>query len=127
MKQTVQIKYRSVFQYENQKETIKYNQSGYLIHELNHKILRFFVDNTLIEIDISNQIVFTHGKSKLILRENEMVKNLYQSEYGMIPLNTKLLLYQDQGDCWKIKYQLYDGTDIISTVYLLIQMIKMEN
>lgn len=43
-----------------------------------------------------------------------------------IALKTRLISY-DNGDNVKIKYELYDGTNLISQVYVMLNYLILEN
>lgn len=53
-----------------------------------------------------------------LVRDRDIL-NQYETPYGAIALKTRLISY-DNGDNVKIKYELYDGTNLISQVYVML-------
>ena len=57
---------------------------------------------------------------------NEDVLNDYQTDYGVISLKTRLIHYET-GNTIKIKYELYEGLNLVSQVYMMISYSVLEN
>ena len=103
MKKIIKVNYRSIFKYEEHQETVKYDGSGHL--EIgDDKIVVSYQDENKIKIELSQ----------------------YETPYGAIALKTRLISY-DNGDNVKIKYELYDGTNLISQVYVMLNYLILEN
>ncbi|NDO42794.1 DUF1934 domain-containing protein [Thomasclavelia cocleata] len=126
MKKVIKVKYRNIFKYEDHQEVIKFDEKGYLEESGNHKIISFMTDK-LIRIEIkANEIILYNGNSILRLISGRDVLNQYQTDYGEISLRTRLIYYEI-GNTIKIKYELYDGPNLISQVYMMLSYMILEN
>ena len=126
MKRIIKINYRSVFKYDEHQESVKYDGHGYL-EEDDDKIEITYQDEHLVKIELSeNEIKLHNGPSVLRLVNDRDLLNKYQTEYGVIDLKTRLISYEF-GDNVKIKYELYDGINLISQVYIMLNYLILEN
>lgn len=122
----VKVKYHSVFKYDNHQESIKFDTNGYLENQDDCKIISFKRD-TEIKIKImDNKVILHNGKSILHLALNDEILNEYQTEYGVVLLKTRLISCES-GNPFKIRYELYDEENLISSVYLMVSYLKLEN
>lgn len=71
-----------------------------------------------------NQIVLSHGSTKLPMTYNEKQKILYNTMYGQIPLDVYLKKLHRTNNSLDIVYYLYDGSTILSKCYLVIEKIN---
>ncbi|WP_285945954.1 DUF1934 domain-containing protein, partial [Thomasclavelia cocleata] len=86
-----------------------------------------FMTDKLIRIEIkTNEIILYNGNSILRLISGRDVLNQYQTDYGEISLKTRLIYYEI-GNTIKIKYELYDGPNLISQVYMMLSYMILEN
>lgn len=126
MMEPIKVKYRSVFKYDNHQETIKFDTNGYLKTTSNGKMISFKGDKE-IKIEIMLDKVILHsGKSMLHLVLNDEIVNEYETDYGVVLLKTKLISYQYENPL-KLRYELYDGNNLISSVYLMVSYLQLEN
>lgn len=126
MKKLIRIKYRNIFKYDDHQEVVKLDKNGYLEEFDDYKVISFIGDKP-IKIEIkTNEVVLHNGISVLDLVLNKDVLNKYQTDYGMISLKTRLIHYE-VGNTVKIKYELYDGINLISCVYMMISYSILEN
>lgn len=126
MKKVIKVKYRSIFKYENHQEVIKFDEKGYLEENENHQVISF-INDKLIKVEIKkDEIVLYHGTSVLRLVLGEDILNDYATEYGVFSLKTRLIHYE-VGNTIKIKYELYDGDNLISQVYMMLSYLVLEN
>ena len=126
MKKLIKIKYRNIFKYEDHQEVIKFDENGYLEEFNGYKAISFVKDRQ-IKIEIkTNEIVLHNGKGILHLVLNEDVLNDYQTDYGVISLKTRLIHYE-AGNTIKIKYELYEGLNLVSQVYMMISYSVLES
>lgn len=126
MKKVIKVKYRSIFKYENHQEVIKFDEKGYLEENENHQVISF-INDKLIKVEIKkDEIVLYHGTSVLRLVLGEDILNDYATEYGVFSLKTRLIHYE-VGNTIKIKYELYDGDNLISQVYMMLSYLILEN
>lgn len=126
MKKVIKVKYRSIFKYENHQEVIKFDEKGYLEENENHQVISF-INDKLIKVEIKkDEIVLYHGTSVLRLVLGEDILNDYATEYGVFSLKTRLIHYE-LGNTIKIKYELYDGDNLISQVYMMLSYLILEN
>lgn len=126
MKKIIKVNYRSVFKYDDHQESIKYNGHGYL-EEFDNKIVISYQDQNNIKIELFDDEVRLHnGTSVLRLVKNRDILNNYQTEYGVIDLRTRLISYEN-GNSVKVKYELYDGLNLLSQVYVIVNYIILEN
>lgn len=123
----IKVKYRSIFKYENQQESINFDTNGYL-NRLDDKHLEIsFVADKQIKIEIENEQVILHnGNSVLKMQLGKDIQNNYQTEYGSVLLKCRLLSLQSENPL-KLKYELYDGEELISSVYVIVSYFKLEN
>lgn len=126
MKKEIRIKYDSIFKYETHKEKIQYREIG-TYEKLNQKtIISFTNQNTKMEVQIEGDTIrLIHNQSKLKLIKGKRVKNKYLTEYGNIFIDTLMESFEDNGNI-KIKYQLLEQEELVSEVYILIQMQTVE-
>ena len=126
MMELIKIKYKSVFKYDDHQEVIKFDTNGCLKNTSNGKIISFKGDKEIkIEI-MSDKVILHNGSSVLHLNLNDEIVNEYQTDYGVVLLKTKLISYQCENPL-KLKYELYDGNNLISSVYLLVSYLQLEN
>lgn len=126
MKELIKVNYKSIFKYDDHQESVKYDGAGYLEFVDGKKVITYR-DEQMIKIELSEtEIILHNGKSVLKLIKDRDVLNHYYTDYGMIDLKTRLISY-DNGNTIKIKYELYDGTNLISQVYILIGYTILEN
>lgn len=126
MKKLIRIKYRNIFKYEDHQEVVKIDKNGYLEEFDDCKVISFVKDKP-IKVEIkADEVVLHNGTSVLYLVLNKDVLNDYQTDYGTIPLKTRLIHYE-AGNNIKIKYELYDGSNLISHVYMMISYTVLEN
>lgn len=126
MKKLIRIKYRNIFKYEDHQEVVKIDKNGYLDEFDGCKVISFVGDEP-IKIEIkSDEVVLHNGISVLYLVLNKDVLNDYHTDYGIISLKTRLIQYE-AGNTIKIKYELYDGSNLISHVYMMISYTVLEN
>lgn len=126
MKKVINVKYRSIFKYENHQEVIKFDEKGYLEESENHQVISF-INDKLIKVEIKkDEIVLFHGTSVLRLVLGKDILNDYATEYGVFSLKTRLIYYE-VGNTIKIKYELYDGDNLISQVYMMLSYLILEN
>ena len=57
---------------------------------------------------------------------NKDILNDYQTDYGVISLKTRLIHYE-AGNTIKIKYELYEGLNLVSQVYMMISYSVLES
>ena len=77
---------------------------------------------------ISNKIETVKDEKnaeKLRATYDEIV-NEYETDYGVVLLKTKLISYQYENPL-KLRYELYDGNNLISSVYLMVSYLQLEN
>ena len=118
MKKVIKVKYRNIFKYEDHQEVIKFDEKGYLEESENHKVISFMTDK-LIRIEIkTNEIILYNG--------NSILRLISGRDYGEISLKTRLIYYEI-GNTIKIKYELYDGPNLISQVYMMLSYMILEN
>lgn len=126
MKKLIRIKYRNIFKYEDHQEVVKIDKNGYLEEFDDCKVISFVGDEP-IKIEIkTDEVVLHNGISVLYLVLNKDVLNDYHTDYGIISLKTRLIHYE-AGNTIKIKYELYDGSNLISHVYMMISYTVLEN
>lgn len=122
MYQTKQVHYKSIFKQDGQTETIEYKERG-VFHTGEQTHLSFTTSDGTIDIRYDKDgIILQHGKSQLRFRFEKEMWNQYQLPYGMVALKTKLLKFEANDSCIKIKYELYDQSGLISTAYIYITM-----
>lgn len=127
MKSIIQVNYKAIFKYIEHKESISYQEVGYLEKCDEKKKIMFDNQQEHIEIHIHNQeVILKNNHTKLRLVQDKKIKNRYQSEYGEMEIFTKLILFED-GNTIKIKYQLFDQVALLSEVYVLITVKVLEN
>ena len=99
MKKLIKLNYHSVFKYENDKESFKYNGAAFL-EELDDKTIISYEDKTKIKFILKKDEVFLHNDASVLhLHKNRVILNHYQTEYGILKLQTRLINYE------------YDNTD----------------
>lgn len=126
MKRIIKVNYRSIFKYNDHQETVKYSGVGQLEIFGDKKVISYQDENN-IKIELKDDEIRLHnGNSILRLVRNREILNKYQTPYGVIDLKTRLISY-DSGNNIKIKYLLYDGNNLISEVYIMLNYLILEN
>lgn len=123
MYQTKQIHYKAIFKSYGQSETVEYKAKG-ILHKDKQTHLTFDTENETIHIIYDeNRIELKHGNSSLCFQFDKETWNQYQLPYGSVRLKTKLLKFEADDECLKMKYELYDQESLISTVYVYVTML----
>ncbi len=126
MYKTKHVHYKAIFKQDEQTETIEYKAKG-LLNENKETQLLFEANGMNIHM--------TYGENGIFLKQNQSVLffdyqkeqwNRYQLPYGEVLLKTKLLSFQANEERIKMKYELYDHSGILSTVYIFITMLPYE-
>ncbi|MEG0277146.1 MAG: DUF1934 domain-containing protein [Coprobacillus sp.] len=126
MYKTKRIHYRSIFKSEDQNETVEYKSKG-IVHIDKDTHIQFKSKGNLIHITFNkDKVILRNNDSILELSKDKEVWNQYQLAYGSVALKTKLLLFEESEDKVKIKYELYDETALISTVYILMTLMPCD-
>lgn len=127
MKKIIKIKYRNIFKYEDHQETVKIDKNGYLEEIDGKQVISFKADKEMkIELK-EDEVLLFNGNSILTLVSGKDVLNHYQTDYGSILLKTRLIYFETGNNAIKIKYELYDGSNLISCVYMLLSYLVLEN
>ena len=126
MKKEIRIKYDSIFKYGAHKEKVQYREIGTYETVKNKTKISFASEGTNMEIHIKGDTVrLLHNQSELHLIKGKRVKNKYLTEYGNIYIDTLMESFENNGNI-KIKYQLLDQEELVSEVYILIQLQAVE-
>lgn len=117
------IRYKSIFVSGTDKESVDLKGEG--IVEIGDKVkIAFETDGYKIEVIYSeDEVILKNNQSKLKLVKDKMVLNEYQLPYGTTLLKTKLQKMKCSHNSLNLKYELYDSTSLISTVYIVINII----
>lgn len=126
MSQVIKLNYRSVFKYENETESFKYHGIASLDKKDNQTIISYQDQNKIKIVLKENEVILHNDASILRLHQHHPVMNHYQTAYGALKLEIRLISYEC-GDTIKIKYGLYDGIHLLSQVYILLQYQILEN
>ncbi len=112
---------------EGNKDSVEYNVTG-VIQQKNGLERIVFTNQQKVEFEIS------YDKTTLQLRQNQsflkmdlhqLVYNLYDTPYGKIELNAKLLKLEKKSNILNIKYELYQGDYHVSTIYMHIHCMEL--
>lgn len=123
MYQTRHIKYKSIFISGNDKETVEYKSEG-IVETGDNVRISFNAEGNHIEVIYSDkEVILKNNQSQLKLVNDRMVLNEYQLPYGTTLLKTKLLNVKYSTSSLNLKYELYDSTSLISSVYIIINII----
>ncbi len=123
MYQAKKIHYKAIFKQDNQSETIEYKVNG-MIHHGDNVDIMFDVDDKTIHIRYGkNGVVLSQGDSQLRFEYQKEVWNQYHIHYGTVTLKTKLIKFEANEERLKMKYELHDQKELISTAYIYISMI----
>lgn len=123
MYQTKKIIYKSVFKSGKDKETVEYRETG-IVKRGERTTISFRSGEQVIEISYDeHEVILKNNQSVLRLKEGKDVLNEYQLPYGMVLLKTRMLSHKFKEDHFQLKYELYDSHSLISTVYIIINMI----
>lgn len=123
MKRLIKLNYHSVFKYEHDQESFKYNDVAYLEEKDERTVISF--DQVKIVLK-DNEVILHNANGILRLKQGSEILNHYQVPYGTLELKARLISYET-GDSIKIKYELYDGINLLSRVYILIKYQILEN
>lgn len=122
MYQTKRIHYKSIFKQDGHNDTIEYKTNGIVcIDEDTH--IQFQDKDVNIYIKYGEfGVMLKNGDSCLYFDYEKEKWNEYKLPYGSVSLKTKLLSFEANEDRIKMKYELYDTSALISTVYILITL-----
>ncbi|WP_249029153.1 DUF1934 domain-containing protein [Tannockella kyphosi] len=123
----VKVKYKAIFHYEGQEpSTVYYKGQG----EFDDQAIEVsFNDENYGNIKIhikEEEVVLTTGKAFVVLRD-EIVENIYNTPYGAIVLNTRLLLVEYNEKTIKLKYEVLQEKEVIGNVFILVNMLEVDN
>lgn len=125
MYQLKKIIYKSVFKSDQQKEVIEYKEEGKITQGRLREI-SFQTNGHVISIHHDDhQVILSHDGSTLHLLKDKLIQNQYKLYDYEVSLTTKLINLVVRDDFLGIKYELYDGNGLISTVYITINMISL--
>lgn len=122
-----QVIYKSVFVYDDSRDTIAYHEPGLFGWQDDRYIIRFSADEK--EIDISyheTHVRLSHGVSVLNFDVNRDIVNDYQMAYGVAKLKTRVVSLTSSDTALKFVYELYQGNEKIARVYLMVRVIEEE-
>lgn len=105
-------RYSSHFEAEGNREWDA-DKEIWTIQSLEHGKLRFHLE--------PEEIHLYHGQSHLRLHRHHKVAVSYQTDYGVLDLESELLQYRIDQQGLKLVYQLYDREALISKVYLTLR------
>lgn len=124
--ETIKIKYRSIIKHEQ--ETISDQFEIDATHSFIFSEERYSFRHTsygLMEIVIKgNEVILSHGKTKLPMIHNERKQIMYDTLYGQIPLDVYLKKLERNTNGVNLIYYLYDHSTILSKCYLVIEKIN---
>lgn len=123
MFEKVNLKYQSIIINEhNQKEVIKYHKEGhYKIEDDSYELIFNLEENYHVHLLFSKEeVILKYGNNCITMRLDQKIENLYHTMYGQIPLDFHLKKYNFKNNHFKIVYELYQNTSIISKIYLTI-------
>lgn len=127
MYQTKQIHYKAIFKTKDQSETVEYKAKGLLVSGQQNE-LSFQANQETIQIIYDEKgVLLKHGDSCLRFEFQKDVWNDYQLPYGQAYLKTRLLKFEANDQCLKMKYELSDQQGLISKVYILITMLPYQS
>lgn len=117
------VQYKAIFQQDGQQDTIAYKAQGKLHQKEETTTITFKHDQEIIEIQYDLQhVILKHGQSLLYFQYDQDCFNQYQLPYGTINMTTRLLKFSTVHQNIHMKYQLLQQNEIISTVYLMLQV-----
>ncbi|MCD7892480.1 MAG: DUF1934 domain-containing protein [Erysipelotrichaceae bacterium] len=115
----IKVHYKALFIYDNDKDTVEYNEIGQLDkNKLSFKDISIYFDE--------HKMILKNGSSSLLFNHYKDTYNQYDVGYGKVNITTRLLKFTKNDHSIKLKYQLLDHHDIITTVYILVEMIPYE-
>ena len=120
------INYKSIFVSDGQKDSMQFKTVGeYIVSEktmirLEHEDIRMQIAYKEKDIWLKN------NDSMLHLNVDMMVENDYKVAYGSFTLVTKVLMFVANESQLKLKYELYQGDSLVSTVYILMSLSNID-
>ncbi|MCD8028183.1 MAG: DUF1934 domain-containing protein [Erysipelotrichaceae bacterium] len=115
----IKVHYKAIFVTDNDKDTIEYKEIGKLEkNNLSFNNINIYYDDY--------KIILKNGSSSLLFHYYKDTYNQYDVGYGKVNMTTRLLKFTKNDHTIKMKYQLLDHGDIITTVYILVEMIPYE-
>lgn len=121
------IRYRSIISHEsNEKISDQFEIEAQHVFTFSEEKYTFnHVTYGKMEIVIKgNQVVLSHGHTKLPMVHSQRNSILYNTPYGQIPLDVYLKKLDRNNDGLNLVYYLYDGSTILSKCYLVIEKIN---
>ena len=116
------IQYHAIFHYEDHSDHIHYDTIA-SYHKGKKTTLSFHIPEMDIVLSYQdNQIDLKNNQSFLKLDLNQETYNHYRTPYGDILLKIKTLLFEANDQHIKLKYELYDQSQLLNTVYILITL-----
>ncbi len=118
----VRIRYRSIIKYDEHQETIEYQEVGEYVETESGFTLNFFANGNTIGIEKRDELIYlTNNQATLVVGEMELL-NDYQTQYGNIELESRLLMFQHCKPNLKIKYALCANDVKISDVFIVVNI-----
>lgn len=122
MYRSVLVKYKMIFKYEYSNESVEYKGKGVLLNGTS-TTLSFDCEAGTIEVIYNDkEVILNNGNSKLSFYYNKERWNDYNIQYGVVKLKTKLLMFEANDQSIKMKYELYDQGQLVSTNYMIINI-----
>lgn len=122
MYQTVNVFYRSIILTQGDKQTLTYQGRGILLKKGNNYHLDFKVEEHHFHIVYGkDEVTLQNHQQVLRLHRHCLKENLYPTDFGMLKLKTKLLKLDGHQEHLHLVYELYEGLNMISKVFIKIQ------
>lgn len=114
--------YKAIFKQGEDTESMEVKSKGFYITGEKTRIT-LDINDKLVDISYHDrQITLRNGNSVLLLHLDKDVWNQYEVPYGHIQLKTRTCFFEVNDRSLKLKYELYDQSSLISSVYIMIQM-----
>lgn len=115
----IKVHYKALFITDNDRDTVEYKEIGKLKkNKLSFNHISIYYDDY--------KIILKNNHSSLLFDYYKDTYNQYDVGYGKVNITTRLLKFTKKDHSIKMKYQLLDHNDVMTTVYILVEMIPYE-
>lgn len=125
MKERKRFKYKSIFKYPEHQESLEYEGIGIIECSEVDRIV-FKSKDIVFNLTISSsEAILKNNGNTIFLKKDQITMNDYQTPYGVCTIQCKLKsIIKLNG--YKIVYDIMDGSDVVSTVYIMISIHAVE-
>ncbi len=120
------IKFQSITKNGEDSSKTEFTTQGTMDEDGDRQIIYFSYSSINFEITVDkNQLVLKQNDSIMTMKLEEACFNLYQTQYGYIPLDCRLTRLAKKDTGLQIRYELYNDEELLSKVYMMLTFLDL--